>query len=259
MTCVKGKEKQAVGELYDLFDSLASQLWPYEPTHVADDSDGSGDNAHDGDDIEKMIAREVTSIKRPRKEQRFANCQTNTQCVVFISCKPPVDPVKLVMTHVQTVAETGVTHTRYAQRFTPVTASCTANVLEIRSLCGRVLRPFFATEPDQKYSYKIELRMRNHSTLTRPELIQEIASCVPEGHKVDLDNAEVFILVEVFKSVCGMSIVKDYYRFHKFNVMEIANAKNGTEEEGDTGRMAEQAHAATTASTLDTTNETQSS
>ena len=30
-----------------------------------------------------------------------------------------------------------------------------------------------------------------------------------------------------------MSVVKDYYQLHKFNVMEIAHAKNGeTEEEG---------------------------
>ena len=32
--------------------------------------------------------------------------------VVFISCKPPVDPVKLVTTHVQNVVNTGVTNTR---------------------------------------------------------------------------------------------------------------------------------------------------
>lgn len=62
-------------------------------------------------------------------------------------------------------------------------------------------------------------------------------------HKVKLKNPEVYILIEIFKvssqvntilhyllilfqSVCGVSIVKDYYRKHKFNVMEISNAKN---------------------------------
>ena len=33
--------------------------------------------------------------------------------VVFISCKPPVDPVKLVTTHVENVMKTGVTQTRH--------------------------------------------------------------------------------------------------------------------------------------------------
>jgi len=32
----------------------------------------------------------------------------------------------------------------------------------------------------------------------------------------------VFILVEVFKSTCGVSVVRDYYKFKKFNVLEVA-------------------------------------
>lgn len=47
--------------------------------------------------------------------------------------------------------------------------------------------------------YKIELRIRNHSTLARMEIIQEVARCMPESYMVDLDNPDVFILVEVFK------------------------------------------------------------
>ena len=64
---MKGKEKQTVGELYDLFESLASEVWPGETV----DDDGE-DNIGDGaDDLEKQVAREIESMKRPRKEQRF--------------------------------------------------------------------------------------------------------------------------------------------------------------------------------------------
>lgn len=31
------------------------------------------------------------------------------------------------------------------------------------------------------------------------EIIQEVAKCMPENYVVDLDNPEVFVLVEVFK------------------------------------------------------------
>jgi hypothetical protein len=47
--------------------------------------------------------------------------------------------------------------------------------------------------------YKIELRFRNHTVLSRDTLIEEVARCLPEGHTVDLDNPEIFILIEVFK------------------------------------------------------------
>lgn len=247
MSCVKGKEKQTVGELYDLFESLASDLWPGDsaPSNAGEDH---SDEDNDDVDLEKQIAKEVASMKRPRKEQRFVNCQTNTPCVVFISCKPPVDPVKLVVKYINDVIETGVTNTRFTQRLTPVSASCAVNVPEIQSLCRRVILPFFNSEPDKKYSYRIELRLRNHKTLSKSTIIKEVANCVPERHKVDLENAEVFILIEVFKSTCGMSVVKDYYRLQKFNVMEIAHTKNAEDDSNDDeGRVASRTAATSTA------------
>ncbi|KAJ7227361.1 hypothetical protein GGX14DRAFT_629628 [Mycena pura] len=226
VTCVKGKEKQAVGELYELFNSLASELWPEIRGDHDEDNVDESDVEHDDDlSIEAQIANEVSAMKRPRKQQRFQSCQTDTACLVFISCKPPVDPVKLVATHVQNVQATGLTHTRHSLRFSPVAATCVTNLPEIEALCRTVLKPFFAEEVGQKFTYKIELKIRNHTTLNRSVLIESIAKCVPEGHSVDLENPEVFIIVEVFKSVCGMSVVRDYYKLKKFNVAELAGTK----------------------------------
>lgn len=47
--------------------------------------------------------------------------------------------------------------------------------------------------------YKIELKVRNHNALSRQTLIDTVVSCVPSGWTVDLEDAKVFILVEVFK------------------------------------------------------------
>ena len=43
--------------------------------------------------------------------------------------------------------------------------------------------------------------MRNHNTLSRDDAIKALAACVPSQHKVDLENAELFILVQIYK-VC---------------------------------------------------------
>ncbi|KAH7926091.1 hypothetical protein BV22DRAFT_1128473 [Leucogyrophana mollusca] len=234
-SCVKGKEKQTVGELYDLFESVAAEIWRIETGKAkADDEAGESEGEHD-EDLEAQVAKELAAMKRPRPEPRFVNCQTNTPCVVFIACKPPVDPVKLVVTHVENVERTGITRTKYTHRLIPVSGSCVANLPEIRSLCQRVLSPFFSQqdESDDVHRYKIELRMRNHNSIARMDLIQEVAKCIPEKYVVDLDNPNVFILIEVFKSICGVSVVKDYYRLQKFNVMELANKKNGKENFSD--------------------------
>jgi len=243
-SCVKGKEKQTVGELYDLFESLASELWPESAAaDASDDEEGRRNALDDGAveeeevDLEKQIAKELASIKRPRKEQIFASCQTNTPCVIFISCKAPVDPVELVLKHIENVTKTGVTRTRYTHRLTPVANTCVANAPEIRSLAQRVLKPFLAQNPDLNFRYKIEIKVRNHNTMPRQTIIDTIVSCVPSGWIVNLENAEVFILVEVFKSVCGVGIVKDYYAHQKFNVMEIANLRNAEGDRLGEGRV----------------------
>ncbi|EGN98863.1 hypothetical protein SERLA73DRAFT_181559 [Serpula lacrymans var. lacrymans S7.3] len=240
VSCVKGKERQSVGELYDLFESVAAEVWPTEGAgRVAEDIADCSDAEELDDDlpVEAQIAKELAAIKRPRKQQRFANCQTNTPCVVFISCKPPVDPVRLVTTHIENVQKTGVARTKYVHRFVPVSGSCTANLPEIRSLCQRVFPPFFAQQieddgPSQTYRYKIEIRTRNHNTVPRIDLIQEVAKCMPQNYLVDLNDAQVFVLIELFKSICGVSIVKDYYQLQKFNVMELANIKKAQGDDG---------------------------
>ncbi|TFK36638.1 hypothetical protein BDQ12DRAFT_653924 [Crucibulum laeve] len=233
VSCVKGKEKQTVGELYDLFESVASELWPVKTESEGESSDAE---ANANLSLEDQIASEVSAMKRPRAEQRFTNCQTNTPCVVFISCKAPVDPVQLVIQHVQNVERTGVTRTRYTHRLVPVSASCVANLPEIQALCRTVFKQFFDRHEGKQFTYKIELRMRNHTTIARPALIQGVAQCVPERHTVALTNPQVFILVEVFKSVCGVSVVEDYYRLQKFNIMEIANARNSGDQSAE-GRV----------------------
>lgn len=137
--------------------------------------------------------------------------------VIFISCKPPVDPVLLVETHLKEVEKTGITHTRNVQRLTPVSASCDANLAEIKSLVKRVITPKFEVEGEiyrvcpilnlclQKLltpifmQYKIELRTRNHNTVSRDDVIKTVADCIPTRHKVDLKKAELFILIEIFK------------------------------------------------------------
>jgi len=143
---------------------------------------------------------------------------------VFISCKSPVDPVQLVETHIRNVKATGVTRTRYTHRFVPVSATCYASLADIQALCKTILERCLSQDSEESsHTYKIELRMRNHTTLARLAVIQAIAECVPDRYKVDLSDPDMFILVEMFKSVCGMSITKDYYTLHKYNVVELAN------------------------------------
>ncbi|KAG7089374.1 hypothetical protein E1B28_011064 [Marasmius oreades] len=229
VSCVKGKEKKTVGELYDLFESLALGLWPLEGTSP-DGSDSEENEGSHGEPLEDQISNEIAAMKKPRTEKRFVNCRTDTPCVVFISCKPPVDPVKLVETHIQNVQRTGAPRTRYIHRFVPVSGTCYTRTEDMQALVRKIISEYLARHPESSSTtYKIELRIRNHTSLTRPVIIKMIAECIPESLKVDLTDPQIFVLVEIFKSVCGIAITKDYYTLHKYNVMELATRNSGNE------------------------------
>lgn len=47
--------------------------------------------------------------------------------------------------------------------------------------------------------FAIRPTIRNHNILTRDSIIKQVASLVGEGHKVDLKNYELLIIVEVYQ------------------------------------------------------------
>ncbi|KXN75100.1 hypothetical protein CONCODRAFT_1895, partial [Conidiobolus coronatus NRRL 28638] len=73
--------------------------------------------------------------------------------------------------------------------------------------------------------------------LKRDEVINNIAQMVPNPpHTVDLTNPDKTIIVEVFKRICAISVVEDFFKYKKFNyalVGDEAMEKNGVEGEKD--------------------------
>ncbi|KAG8932824.1 hypothetical protein FRC02_000508 [Tulasnella sp. 418] len=235
-TCVKGKEKQVIGELYDVFESIADDLWPASSAlgtreHNADERNANAntDEEQEEEDLEKQLAKELESLKKPKnKHRRFRSVYVDTKCLVYISCKPPVDPVKLCIAYLEEVETKKTARTRNALRLCPVSISCVANPEEIISNAKTLIPLSFNTEPERPYRYKIQLKIRNNSRLKSDQLIPELAKCVPQdhGHTVDLNNPELVILIEVYKAVCGMSVVPDWIRFKRYNIIEVAQSVN---------------------------------
>ena len=48
---------------------------------------------------------------------RYDTVLSHHLAVIFISCKPPVEPVKLVLKYLENIRETGITQTRYGTGF----------------------------------------------------------------------------------------------------------------------------------------------
>jgi tRNA acetyltransferase TAN1 len=74
--------------------------------------------------------------------------------------------------------------------------------------------------------FAIRPNIRNNSVLTRDLVIQLVAQAVGPGHKVDLKQFDVLILVEVYKNICGMSVVGGDFdtTMRRYNLDELSNS-----------------------------------
>ncbi|KAH7342102.1 hypothetical protein B0J17DRAFT_649469 [Rhizoctonia solani] len=233
---VKGKEKQATSELYEIIESISDRLWLKPPSTAEATAEINEDGSEEDEDIEKQLAKELSDINKPKvkdsTDRRIATCPTETACVIYIATKPPIDPIKVVLEHMEQVTQTGVSGTRALVRLVPASGICGANMPAISSLATELFTKAFAGQGVEPKKYKIELRIRSHKVLTRDEVIKGIAQCVPsdKGHTVDLTNQDTTILVELFKGICTISVVPKYEQYKRFNVVQIVQEEHKKKE-----------------------------
>ncbi|KAF8688955.1 THUMP protein, partial [Rhizoctonia solani] len=228
---VKGKEKQATNELYEIIESISDRLWP-KPVPTTEAITEADEEEEEGDeDIEKQLAKELSDINKPKPKD-----STDRQ----------IDPVQVVLQHMEQVTQTGVSGTRALVRLVPASGICAANMPAITLLATELFTKPFGEEIIEPKKYKIELRVRSHKVLTRDEVIKGIAQCVPsdKGHTVDLTNQDTTILVELFKGICTIAVVSDYEKYKRFNVVQIVqeeHKKKGEQAGDESSRVAQAA------------------
>lgn len=124
--------------------------------------------------------------------------------------------------------------------------------------------------------FAIRPSIRNHNQLSRDTVIKTVAAAVGSGHKVDLKDFDLLILVDIYKvrgrrlsdtglgsesarvpsletllgmllrllrrltssqNICGMSVVPgDYDRLKRYNVAELRNPTRAANDEASTAK-----------------------
>ncbi|WFC99444.1 hypothetical protein MYAM1_002188 [Malassezia yamatoensis] len=146
-------------------------------------------------DIESQIRGELADLHAPRKHRSgVMYLDTDTECLCFVQCSPPVSARATVHRILQDVLKTGESRSRYIQRLAPVDKLCRAEQDAIRLTATKVLSDFFSSDQPRTNG----------------------------GHKANLTQPDVVILVEVLKNVCGIGVVGNYEQMGKFNVQTVA-------------------------------------
>ncbi|GAB7356983.1 hypothetical protein MBLNU459_g7819t2 [Dothideomycetes sp. NU459] len=227
VTCDKGREGKCIGELKDLFNDYAEELYG-DQLHDAeekDDSDGGEVN------IEEEIQAELEGIKKPQTEPLFIPIRLDVQCAkTYQVCKASVTDDS----NGQGVGG-GIGEGGNGSFGTTLSSGAKDSAQGQRTITNlTIVNCSLAC-----MQFAIRPTLRNHNVLSRDSIIRQTAAAVGAGHKVDLKGYDDLIIVEAYTSICGMSVVpNDFEELKRYNLAEIFDPtpkeapKNASKESG---------------------------
>ncbi|KAK2543767.1 THUMP domain-containing protein 1 [Columba livia] len=229
-------ERKCVGEAYSLLGEYGDLL--YGPEQFSDHEErlSGSEREEDEDDVEAALKKEVGQIRTSteQKLRRFQSVESGANNVVFIRTRG-IEPENLVHHILKDMHATKKKKTRVILRMLPISGTCKAFMEDMKKYAETFFEPWF--KAPNKGTFQIVYKARNNSHMSREEVIKELAGIVgslnPEN-KVDLNNPQYTIVVEIIKNVCCLSVVRDYILFRKYNLQEVVKSNKDTQQNPST-------------------------
>uniref|UniRef100_A0A673JB17 THUMP domain-containing protein 1 n=1 Tax=Sinocyclocheilus rhinocerous TaxID=307959 RepID=A0A673JB17_9TELE len=210
-------ERKCTSEAFSLLSEYADALYGPEQDSLSEDEE-------DDEDAEAALKKEVSQIQSSMKthQQRFSAVDSGAHNVVFIRTHG-VDPEQLVHHILSDLYQTKKRKSRVILRMLPVSGTCKAFPEDMEKFLSVFLERWFRAP--LRATYQICFKARNSSHSKREEVIKAVAGLVGKLNplnKVDLTNPELSIIIEIIKTVCCVSVLKDYTLYRKYNLQEVA-------------------------------------
>ncbi|XP_050410082.2 THUMP domain-containing protein 1 [Patella vulgata] len=224
ITCCD-REKEATREAYSILNDYADKLYGPENFKTDAPNNGGEEKEDEDEDIEKAMTKEVGAIKETKStERRFQRLESKTKNCIFIKTTLE-SPTELAEKLFQNLYDTKTQRSRYVMRLFPVEGTCKAVLDEIKKLGGNLFQKYFSTPYGEGMSFSIIFKARNNNNIGRDSIIPELSHLVTElnpAHTVEYDNPDCLIFVQVLCTICCISILKNFTKFKKYNLQEIA-------------------------------------
>ncbi|XP_051940393.1 THUMP domain-containing protein 1 isoform X2 [Hippocampus zosterae] len=228
ITCNMNQRK-CTAEAFNLLSEYADKL--YGPEKLEEDAGGCSE-----EDVEEALKKEVTQLRAydGSQQRRFQALESGANNVIFIRTRN-LESDKLVHHILADLHATKKKKTRLILRMLPVTGTCRAFPEEMMRYLSTFLEPWF--KKPNCASYQIAFKSRNNNYSKRCDLIKAIATLVGKlnpRNMVNLTQPDLTIILEVIKTVCCVSVVREYTRYKKYNLQEVVKEEEPKKEEGNT-------------------------
>lgn len=171
-----------------------------------------------------------SELKQLRKSRPFKQVKTHCRNTLFINITKEfthVDPQKLVDEFFSELLDKSQMKTANTYKVLPVFDTFRNNVSCAKTSIAQLLNDRFKDESETSKKYFIELQSRGNHKLnpeTKQSMIEGVADTVSElkpSWTVDRENADYIIILIALKDVCCLSVVSDYFKRCKYNVIEL--------------------------------------
>ncbi|XP_076672702.1 THUMP domain-containing protein 1 homolog [Andrena cerasifolii] len=237
------REKDCVRDAYKLLNEFADGIYGSDTTKdpdndntkastlKKDDSVSETEQDDEEEDISTALNKEIHELRaeysKPIAARRFQVVDTGVKNVIFIK-STLTNPLELVTKIVTELDKTKQQRTRFILRLLPIEVVCKAHMNEIKLAANSMLEKYFAQEPK---TFSIVFNRHSNSNIQRDVIIEDLAEIISKknsGNKADLKNPELAVIVEVIRGMCLMCVAPLYYRFKKYNLLEICNTKEAS-------------------------------
>jgi len=220
MSCMQNREDRAVQEAIDLFGSFADEFYGafVSPTPSQDD-----------ENVET---------------KRFSIYNSGSKGLVFIGiADKTINPVMFVDQIMKSPRlPEFAKKIRFIYRLTPCEVVCGAALSDITEAAKKLIQSHIEpnsnnTENNTPSTFGIVFSKRNNDPIQRDEVIKSVAGLVMTHNpsmKVDLTNPNYCIIVEIFKSACGLCILHNYDKQRRsFNLQQVLEGLKAPQEQGN--------------------------
>lgn len=254
LTCNK-HERESVGEAYNILNEYADNLYgPHKVLTEGDEAAAATPDDDSDEDIDAKLKRELGILKQEKKsDKRFMQVYCGANNCVFIKTDLP-DPVELVHAIYTDLYATKKARARYILRFLPVSGTCRTDEDAMQKLFTKLLRPHME---DHKQTYGGVVKVRNNNSVNKTFILTCLRKAVVGINRecdVNFVTPDLVVHVDIVKTVCCVGVLKDFYKFRKYNLQEVAAetavpsvvgeaADEEQTKEGDTANTGDTHHA----------------
>ena len=163
---------------------------------------------------------------QPAEEKRFQSVNTKAKSVIFIKTTLE-EPMKLVEHIFNDTLKTGLAHSRFILRLVPVEGTCKAEEDKITQLCHEIFEVYFKDNfCSEELTFSTLYKIRFNNNLNRDIIytcVNKALKTLKPMAKVDYDNPDIVINVDIIHNICCLGILRDYKKFKKYNLNELLN------------------------------------